>query len=139
VVGCGGSDDTSAVSADPGGAGKGTHACTEIGCTSGLSLDVRAVRRKLPKAESVKVCLRQRCHRYSLAKTDLVTLTTRGLHEGQRVAVRLVVFDGRGKVLIRRQTRAPVIKTKPNGPDCPPTCFQVHVRVDPHTLRLVVD
>ena len=139
MVGCGGSDDTSAVSPGPGGADKGPHACTEIGCTSGLSLNVGAIRRKLPQAEQVNVCLRRRCHRYSLAKTRLVTLTTRGLDEGQRVAVRLVVFDGRGKVLLRRHTRAPVIKTKPNGPNCPPTCFQVRVRLDPQTLRLVVD
>ena len=112
-------------------------ACTEIGCTSGLFLDVRAVQRKLPQAERLKVCLRRRCRSYALDRTDLVNLTVRGLQEGQRVSVRLVAFDGRGKVLLRRRTRAPVRKVQPNGPDCPPTCFQVAVRLDPQTLRLV--
>jgi hypothetical protein len=139
AIGCGGSDEASSGATDPGTAGKEAHVCTEIGCTSGLFLDIRAVQRKLPRAERVKVCLRERCRVYAVAKTDIVSLTVRGLREGQRVAVRLVAFDRNGEALLRRRTHAPVRKLKPNGPDCPPTCFQVAVRLDPQTLRLVTD
>ena len=111
--------------------------CGEIGCTSGVSLDVRPLQRKLPEAERVKVCLRSRCHIYALAKVDLVSFSVRGLRAGNRVGVRLVAIDRRGAVLLRRHARAPVRAVRPNGRYCPPTCFQVAVRLDPKTLRLV--
>lgn len=97
-----------------------------------------AVQRKLPEAERLKVCLRQRCRTYLLSRTDLVNLSVPGLRDGQRVSVRLVALGKGGEVLLRRRARAPVRKLRPNGPQCPPTCFQVAVRLDPQTLRLVV-
>jgi hypothetical protein len=131
LAGCGVTGDSTAKGPPP-------VACTEIGCTSGVFLDVSPLHRKLPRAERVKVCLRRRCHTYALAKIDLVSFSVRGLREGRRVGVRLVALDGRGAALLRRRVRAPVRKVRPNGPDCPPTCFQVAVRLDPKTLRLVV-
>jgi hypothetical protein len=131
LAGCGGTDDSTAKGPPP-------VACAEIGCTSGVFLNVEPLRRKLPSAERVKVCLRRRCHTYALAKVDLVNFSVRGLREGQRVGVRLVAMDKRGAAVLRRRARAPVRKVRPNGPQCPPTCFQVAVRLDPKTLRLVV-
>jgi hypothetical protein len=84
----------------------------------------------------MKLCLRRKCRTYSLARVDLVNLSVRGLREGQRVSVRLVLFGQGGEVLRRSAVRAPVRKAQPNGPKCPPTCFQVGVRLNRQSLRL---
>jgi hypothetical protein len=133
AIGCGEDDESSA--REPNG-GAPPVACTEIGCDSGVFLDVSPVQRRLPEAERLKLCLRKKCRTYSLARVDLVNLSVRGLREGQRVSVRLVVFGEGGEVLRRSAVRAPVRRVKPNGPKCPPTCFQVGVRLDRQSLRL---
>jgi hypothetical protein len=135
LIGCGGDEDSAA---RPPAAGPPRVACTEIGCDSGVFLDVSPVRRRLPDAERLKLCLRRKCRTYPLRRVDLVNLSVRGLREGQRVSVRMVVFGRDGEVLRRSAVRAPVRKVQPNGPQCPPTCFQVGVRLDRKTLRLEV-
>lgn len=135
AAGCGADDDSAA------GASNGEPppvACTEIGCESGVFLDIGVIKRNLAAAERVKLCLRTRCRTYSLARADLVNLSVKGLREGQRVSVRMVIYGEGGEVLRRSAVRAPVRKVKPNGPRCPPTCFQVPVRIDRQTLRLEV-
>jgi hypothetical protein len=121
---------------DGGGGGPPVRACTEIGCASGLYLDVRAVRRELPEAERLRVCLAAKCRGFDLDRTDLVAMGLRGLGERQRVAVRMVVLDAAGEPLARRRTTAPVRRSRPNGPGCPPVCFQVAVRLERDGLRL---
>jgi len=132
LAGCG---DSAGVAADR--TDEGPIACTEIGCSSGVFLDVSPVKRQLDEARRVRICLRDRCRSYELARTDLVTLSVPGLSDGQRVSVRMIVTGASGKVLLRRSTRAPVRRTQPNGPECPPTCFQVLVRLAANGLRLV--
>jgi hypothetical protein len=142
VFGCGGDDSSARAGGgyDDGGGGGGAPpvACTEIGCDSGVFLDLAPLKRGLPAAERLKLCLRDKCNTYSLSRVDLVNLSVKGLREGQRVSVRMVVYGDRGKVLRRSAVRAPVRKVQPNGPKCPPTCFQVPVRIDRETLRLEV-
>jgi hypothetical protein len=133
LIGCGDGEDSPARTPT---AGPSPVACTEIGCESGVFLDIRPVRKRLPEAERIKLCLRKKCRSYSLARVDLVNLSVRGLREGQRVSVRLAVFGRGGEVLRHSAIRAPVRKAQPNGPECPPTCFQVGVRLNRETLRL---
>jgi hypothetical protein len=133
LVACGDDEDSSARTPT---ANPPPVACTEIGCDSGVFLDVSPVRKRLPEARRLKLCLRDKCRTYSLARVGFVSLSVRGLRAGQRVSVRLVVFGERGEVLRRSAVRAPVRKVQPNGPNCPPTCFQVGVRLDRKSLRL---
>ena len=133
AIGCGDDEDSSARTPT---AGPPPVACTEIGCESGVFLDLSPVRKRLPEAERIRLCLRRKCRTYSLARVDLVNLSVRGLREGQRVSVRLAVFGQGGEVVRRSVVRAPVRKAQPNGPKCPPTCFQVAVRLNRQSLRL---
>jgi len=135
AAGCGAEDDTAARASN---GEPPTVACTEIGCESGVFLDIGVIKRNLAAAERVKLCLRTRCRTYSLARVDLVNLSVKGLREGQRASVRMIIYGDGGEVLRRSAVRAPVRKVKPNGPRCPPTCFQVPVRIDRQTLRLEV-
>jgi hypothetical protein len=48
----------------------------------------------------------------------------------------MTVLGEDGRVLRRSAVTAPVRRSKPNGPRCPPTCFQVAVRIDRDSLRL---
>ena len=50
----------------------------------------------------------------------------------------MIIYGGGDRVLRRSTVQATVRKAQPNGPECPPTCFQVPVRLDPETLQLVV-
>jgi len=135
LAGCGDDDDSGARAST---GGPPPVACTEIGCESGVFLDIGVIKRNLAAAERVKLCLRQRCRTYSLAQVDLVNLSVKGLRDGQRASVRLVIYGDGGEVLRRSAVRAPVRRVRPNGPRCPPTCFQVPVRIDRQTLRLEV-
>ena len=47
---------------------------------------------------------------------------------GATVRVKLVLLDRDGRVVSRSRRRAKVRRSTPNGPDCPPTCFQVGLR-----------
>ena len=115
------------------GAGTGADpppiACTEIGCASGVHIELD----RLPaEARSARVCVDGRCGR----KQPLPPESAGGgfvearLPKGKRranasVGVRIVLLDREGRVLTRSRTRARVRRTQPNGSGCPPVCFQV--------------
>jgi len=112
--------------------------CTEIGCTSGLALDLAPITAKLDDAAAIRVCLRRKCRFYSRRRSQGgAFFSVRGLRAGRRVSVRIAVTDGDGRVILRRGVRAPVLRVRPNGPKCPPTCFQVAVHIDRQSLDLV--
>ena len=134
LAGCGEKDEPSfdAGSDQPPGV-----ACTEIGCDSGLFLDLAPVKKNLPAAQRIELCLDTTCRSYDLSRIDLVNLTDEGLREGQQVEVRMTIYGSGDAVLRRSAIPATVRKAQPNGPECPPTCFQVPVRLDPETQQLV--
>lgn len=120
-----------------GGGGGGTSvACTEIGCASGLYMDLRPLDRGLPAAERVRICVGDQCRAIGVGGADIADMRVAGLKERGSVRVRMTVLGRGGRVLRRSAVTAPVRRSKPNGPRCPPTCFQVAVRIDPGTLRL---
>jgi hypothetical protein len=112
------------------------HACTEIGCASGLYLDVRAVRKELPAARRVRICIDAKCRAFDLADR-FVMMGAKGLRDKEQVTVRMVVLGRDGTVLARRRAEAPVRRSRPNGPGCPPVCFQIAVHLERDGLRLV--
>jgi hypothetical protein len=134
LAGCG---DDEPANARPDGPGNGApRACTEIGCASGLYLDMRAVRKELPAARRVRICIDAKCRTFDLAN-QIVMMGAKGLRDKEEVTVRMVVLGGDGKVLARRRTVAPVRRSRPNGPGCPPVCFQIAVHIERDGLRLV--
>jgi hypothetical protein len=134
VAGCG---DEGADATGGGGSGGGMPvACTEIGCASGLYMDLRPLDRGLPAAERVRICVEDQCRTFALGGANIADMRVAGLKERDRVRVRMTVLGTGGRVLRRSAVTAPVRRSKPNGPRCPPTCFQVAVRIDRDTLRL---
>jgi hypothetical protein len=136
ITGCG--DEEGGASAPPGGGGGGGGpiACTEIGCASGLYLDLRPVERGLPAAARVRICVEDRCRTFGLGRANIADMRVAGLKERDRVRVRMTVLGEGGRALRRSAVNAPVRRLMPNGPRCPPTCFQVAVRIDRDSLRL---
>ena len=95
ATGCGGAGD-SGQSQGPGspGAGAGTPvACTEIGCDSGLFLDLRPIAARMPDVKQVRVCLDDRCQSFS-PKEPLAMIVDRKLKSEQSVTVTLTAIPG---------------------------------------------
>jgi hypothetical protein len=110
-------------------------ACTEIGCDSGLFLDLSPIAARMPVAKKVKVCLEGHCQTFS-AKEPQAMIVDRKLNAEQSVTVTVTATDATGKVLLRESKSVRTVRAQPNGPDCPPVCFQVPLKLDAHTLHL---
>ena len=111
------------------------NACTEIGCDSGVGVRTTPIRHQLPDADHFEICLNRKCRTFS-PETDFAFVRNRSIHREKRVKVRLRVFDENGERLASAQRRVRLHRYRPNGPDCPPTCFGNALKVDPKTLRL---
>ena len=135
-AGCGDEGDE-ARPADRGGGGG--VICTEIGCSSGLYMDLGAIGRGPPGAERVRICVESACRSFALGNAPIADMRVAGLKERVRVPVRMTVHGRDGRILRRNAVFAPVRRTQPNGPECPPTCFQIAVRIDPGSLRIRTD
>jgi hypothetical protein len=129
VAGCGSSGGDR-----DGGRGTGEpplHACTEIGCDSGLFADLSSLRNSNPAVERAEACLGSSCRSFDRNEFSSANIVNRRLKaEGLR-RVTLVGYDDSGTVLLRSGVTAPSVRSQPNGEDCPPVCFQVQVRVNP--------
>lgn len=107
-------------------------ACPLIGCASGVYIEVD---RPPAGARSARVCVDGRCGRQQqLLRSSggggsiLVRLPKDKRRAGASVGVRIVFLDRERRVLTRSRTRGKVGRTQPNGPGCPPTCFQLGLR-----------
>jgi len=109
------------------------HVCTLIGCASGITLDLQALR-TVPNASSVTVCLNDRCRRTSIGTVNGQRGTLRrddGRLDGKRPAsVTLVVRRRDGRVLLRATRVVRLQAVWPNGVDCPPPCWVRKLTLD---------
>jgi hypothetical protein len=100
------------------------RACTLIACSSGVT-----VRLSQPpeRASSARVCVAGKCGRprpldpVAAVRAPLPEASRRA---GARVNVVVELLDGEGRLVERLAGRATVTRSRPNGPDCPPVCFQ---------------
>lgn len=111
--------------------GPTARVCTEIGCNSGVFADLSKLRSAEPSVDKVELCLGSTCDTFTREEFSYAGVVNRRLKgEGLRRAT-LVGFDESGNVVLRDSLSAPSVRSQPNGPDCPPVCFSVQVRVDP--------
>jgi hypothetical protein len=128
---CGGGEEE----AGP-GAGDPPRACTQIGCAGGVQVDVVDERARARGVLVVRVCVDGECARQELPADPA---ERRGLHfelevpDADTAEVTVRVRRAGGRILGRGETSAPVERSRPNGPDCPPECRHVRVRLDPAT------
>lgn len=107
-----------------GGCGSGRpSACSEVGCFSGVFVNIEPLRSSLPQARRVILCLDRTCSRGN-AYVDAVRTIARsvpsptGAHE-----VLLAVQDRNGKSVLTVRRRVTLLKEAPNGVACGPVCF----------------
>ena len=120
IVGCG-AEDT------------GSGDCTAAGCSSGVAVKVSRLSVPDSRLVTLRACVDRRCRsvrasagdasRYGV-QVDVPLEMPRG-----EAAVTVVVRDPNGQVLLRATGSAPVEVVRPNGPDCPPVCQLMRVRV----------
>lgn len=106
------------------------RACTLIGCTS--SVVVRLVSLP-PGVRSARVCVEGRCGSATPIRGPGVVrgpLPRSERRAGNLVSVTVELRDRHGAVTRRLPGIARVRRTRPNGPGCPPTCFQARLRLD---------
>jgi hypothetical protein len=135
VAGCGGSGGSGSSAGSPAGPSPPGLACTEIGCSSGLQLNLRPIAQRMPDARRVKLCLDSRCRTFS-PREPLAMLSEPRIESRANVRVTMAILGAGGKVLQRDAQAVRIVRTRPNGPSCQPLCFQVPLAIDAKSLRL---
>jgi hypothetical protein len=66
-------------------------------------------------------------------------IVDRKLSSKQNVTVTITAISTqRGRVVrLRESTTVRTVRAQPNGPHCPPVCFQVPLKLDPKTAHLI--
>ena len=110
--------------------------CTEIGCQSGVSFDLG----ELPSsARRATVCVDSRCRTFERVREQPPTVVFVALADVRakrqvRAVLRVPARRGRGRIVA--ELPVTLRGTRPNGPGCPPVCFQASVRYDAGGRRL---
>jgi hypothetical protein len=112
-----------------------TPVCTLVGCESGIGIEVRKAR---DEVKSASLCVQDRCKRI-VVKRNNRTYNGIKVECTEEITVRGVFTtrDLAGRKLDRYTAMIPMKTTQPNGPGCPPTCFQAGVRFNGAALVVV--
>jgi hypothetical protein len=99
--------------------------CTAMGCTSAIGVDMHGVAKAFPGARSMNVCVDNHCYlAYPIEKLlggsarrpRQIYYEGPAIHGECSYSVRVEVKDGRGRVLLRRETRGVTLSHRyPNG------------------------
>lgn len=129
--GCGGDSSSTgtAIAGGPDGPSVPGKACTEIGCASGLFVDLSGVTQAEPAAKRVRLCLESKCQTFKPGD-PLAMVTELQIGKAGPVKVSMTVMGAGGKILHREQTTQTLKRVQPNGKSCKPVCFQVSLNVD---------
>jgi hypothetical protein len=117
-------------------AGDPPRACTQIGCAGGVQVELVDEPGRVRGVLVVRACVGGECARQELPADPA---DRRGLHfdlpvpDAGTAKVRVAVRRASGRLLGRDRLAAPVERSRPNGPGCPPECRHVRVRLDPAT------
>lgn len=117
-----------ALAASGGACTRADRACTEIGCTSTVTVDATPALARYPDTAVVEICVRGRCqsHPASDASEPIVQEDDR-LGDLSPSEVVASLLDGSGTLLLRDKLTAAPTRVQPNGEGCPPVCGQVSV------------
>jgi hypothetical protein len=100
--------------------------CTTVGCSSGVGVDLEGARR-LGAVVRATLCINATCQ--ASPPGDGVRLVDPTL-SAERVRVRLVLRDRRGKVLKRAERDVVLHRLTPNGEACSPACWWRSLRLN---------
>jgi hypothetical protein len=100
--------------------------CTLIGCISGVGLGVAVLG---DRVDRVTFCVRDRCKRIDPKRGRPSGTLVKVVCDSEITVLGvLTTRDEDGRKLDRYKALIPMKKVQPNGPQCPPTCFQGSVR-----------
>lgn len=100
------------------------RACTLIACSSGLTVHLS---QPPARVSSARVCVEGACGQprpLGLGAIVTARLPDASRRAGARVSFVIELLDDEGRLVERLAGRATVRRSRPNGPDCPPICFQ---------------
>ena len=124
--------------AAPAGLGCGQGDCTEIGCSTGVSFELRNVPGGTAGAPRVRACADGRCRTFRHpGGFDAVEVALPGIREQPPVRASVVVWDRAGRPIGQAVTRVSLRKWQPNGRACPPTCYTAGLNFDVRRGRLL--
>ena len=127
------------------------YACTAMGCSTGVMLDLKEVEGDLLRGSTFRVCADDYCktiriprceggacrpHRNRLLALGYIGLETPHL-EGESTTLLSLAVTRRGRTLFFDQLLAEVSKSQPNGASCGPTCFSAGAHYDKAAGQLV--
>jgi hypothetical protein len=115
--------------------------CTEIGCMSGISVQLGDLRHELPRAASVELCTRAGCMVEKVGRGEAPSITKewRGVpkYPTASYTADVTVLDRHGDVLLHIRRSVRLSKFEPNGHGCEPTCWNAALKLDATRGRLV--
>jgi hypothetical protein len=124
------------------GSGKHEGACTLMGCSSGVVIEIKQLPKELPRARKIDVCVAGQCTHDTVYETGKAEgkyvpkafLTVFGkaseLHGLGPHPVSVAAYDRQGTVLLRVSDSVVMEKYSPNGVGCSPTCFVAGLRLN---------
>lgn len=112
-------------------------ACTLIGCASGVFWRIdESVSAEWPRPLVFEGCIDDRCDTKEITAEQIIGPhhTKVGLYDGidlgaDHIATARVTGPD-GTVLLEREDMVTLSSFQPNGPSCPPTCWQATIHVD---------
>lgn len=118
----------------------GCGGCPEVGCSSGVEVHYTTTDVGGASQVTVQACVAGNCRssrRELVPGAHSVLLGIGDFTGKENVGVSVTIRDRTGRVLVRAQGQGPVVEFRPNGPNCPPPCYVVRVRVDGGRLDAV--
>jgi hypothetical protein len=124
------------------GSGKYQGACSLVGCSSGVGIEIRRLPKELPRARKIDVCVAGQCTHDTVYETGKpegkyvpqaflgVSGKASGLHGLGPYPVSVTVYDRHGAVLLRASDSVVMERYSPNGVVCGPTCFIAELRLN---------
>jgi hypothetical protein len=97
-------------------------ACPEATCSTAIYVHLHRLNVHEPEATKVRQCALGECK--DRRNGDSARIPCTGVKSERRARLRVVVYGDGGEVLWRDSTWLRMVKNQPNGPDCPPTCYQ---------------
>jgi hypothetical protein len=110
-------------------------ACTQIGCTSGVSVTVEGFRATTDNGIVVRACLDSECRSRTVTEEPaVVPLEVDTISSESTVTVSVRVSRGDAEI-VESSNEITLHKISPNGDQCGPICYVSFVVVNPSGLR----
>jgi hypothetical protein len=110
-------------------------ACTEIGCTSGVSVTVEGFQLTAEDGVDVRACLDSVCRSRTVTEEPAVVPLEVDRSASETTVMVTVQVSRDGNILMDARKKVTLHKISPNGDQCGPICYVSFVVVNPSGLH----